>query len=390
MKRMESDLHPLKAGNDNEATDPIKSSTPRLFVTTENIKQIKKYVADAKNLPKTLPEIHEQIGKLDTPDFNTSHIKDLHAHIYEHAIGWPAIEDGLLFTGDRLAVFAKNLTSFNTQMINTIDAMPIMERLKPYEGAPVEKLPNLDFDASDKEIHKVLGDTFNDIKKSLNKAAEATNTLHAQIQHFTATLEEQLIPNVESCINKLAKISHAEQTERLTLRLYELRRQLQEKNAQKTRLMVDEVIFKAPIYPSPIVSIGYAVKDLICGNQLSPELIEVFTSLAKLRSEINAIEPQIIASEGIPLLVIKHSKSLRTLHSIMKNASDSTSLLKKVWGSIIAHLETSATDFSLITTGQPLLAFRANIERSTTPWSEVAQTVEALLQVLHNANETTR
>ena len=74
----------------------------------------------------------------------------------------------------------------------------------------------------------------------------------------------------------------------------------------------------------------------------------------------------------------------------MKNASDSTSLLKKVWGSIIAHLETSATDFSLITTGQPLLAFRANIERSTTPWSEVAQTVEALLQVLHNANETTR
>lgn len=154
--------------------------------------------------------------------------------------------------------------------------------------------------------------------------------------------------------------------------------------------MVDEVIFKAPLYPSPIVSIGYAVKDLICGNQLSPELIEVFTSLAKLRSEINALEPQIIASEGIPLLVIKHSKSLRTLHSIMKNASDSTSLLKKVWGSIIAHLETSATDFSLITTGQPLLAFRANIERSTTPWSEVAQTVEALLQVLHNANETTR
>jgi len=49
-----------------------------------------------------------------------------------------------------------------------------MERLKPYEGAPVEKLPNLDFEASDKEIHKVLGDTFNDIKKSLNKAAEAT------------------------------------------------------------------------------------------------------------------------------------------------------------------------------------------------------------------------
>ncbi|WP_178127193.1 hypothetical protein, partial [Pseudomonas sp. FSL R10-0071] len=83
---------------------------------------------------------------------------------------------------------------------------------------------------------------------------------------------------------------------------------------------------------------------------LSPELIDVIHHVGKLNREITQLESELLATEGIPKLVTEHSLSLRTLETAMGSAAEATEKLKKVWATIIAHIETSATDFKLIKT----------------------------------------
>ncbi|WP_228394512.1 hypothetical protein, partial [Pseudomonas helleri] len=81
--------------------------------------------------------------------------------------------------------------------------------------------------------------------------------------------------------------------------------------------------------------------------------------MGKLNREITQLESELLATEGIPKLVTEHSLSLRTLETAMGSAAEATEKLKKVWATIIAHIETSATDFKLIKTGQALISFQA-------------------------------
>lgn len=366
--------------------EALNSPEARLFLTAEDMKLIKEYVRTAKKLPKTLPDIHEQLGKLETAEFSTLELLTIHESIHRHALLWPDIETGLFTSGERLKVFSHNLTTFMTRLSDTISQMPIVEKIEKFESTSIEHLPPITFDPVDEKIHKTLGSTFDDLKTSIAKASSETDNLHKEITSFNNKLEQHLIPLVARSINTLSKVSHAEHVDRLMLRLNDARETHKQKNNEKTKLLAFDV---SKIGLSAANPISLFINFFNGPASLSPELIDVIHHVGKLNREITQLESEILATEGIPKLVRDHSHSLRTLQTVMGGAAEATEKLKTVWATIIAHIETSATDFKLIKTGQALISFQANIDRTIAPWTEVNLTVKALLDVLYTANQST-
>ena len=365
--------------------EALNSPEARLFLTAEDMKLIKEYVRTAKKLPKTLPDIHEQLGKLETAEFSTLELLTIHESIHRHALLWPDIETGLFTSGERLKVFSHNLTTFITRLSDTISQMPIVEKIEKFESTSIEHLPPITFDPVDEKIHKTLGSTFDDLKISIAKASSETDSLHKEITSFNNKLEQHLIPLVARSINTLSKVSHAEHADRLMLRLNDARETHKQKSNEKTKLLAFDVSKFGLSAANPL---SLFINFLNGPASLSPELIDVIHHVGKLNREITQLESEILATEGIPKLVTNHSLSLRTLQTVMGSAAEATEKLKTVWATIIAHIETSATDFKLIKTGQALISFQANIDRTIAPWKEVNLTVSALLDVLYTANQS--
>ena len=365
--------------------EALNSPEARLFLTAEDMKLIKEYVRTAKKLPKTLPDIHEQLGKLETAEFSTLELLTIHESIHRHALLWPDIETRLFTSGERLKVFSHNLTTFITRLSDTISQMPIVEKIEKFESTSIEHLPPITFDPVDEKIHKTLGSTFDDLKISIAKASSETDSLHKEITSFNNKLEQHLIPLVARSINTLSKVSHAEHADRLMLRLNDARETHKQKNNEKTKLLAFDI---SKIGLSAANPLSLLINFLNGPALLSPELIDVIHHVGKLNREITQLESEILATEGIPKLVRDHSHSLRTLQTVMGGAAEATEKLKTVWATIIAHIETSATDFKLIKTGQALISFQANIDRTIAPWKEVNLTVSALLDVLYTANQS--
>lgn len=365
--------------------EALNSPEARLFLTAEDMKLIKEYVRTAKKLPKTLPDIHEQLGKLETAEFSTLELLTIHESIHRHALLWPDIETGLFTSGERLKVFSHNLTTFITRLSDTISQMPIVEKIEKFESTSIKHLPPITFDPVDEKIHKTLGSTFDDLKISIAKASSETDSLHKEITSFNNKLEQHLIPLVARSINTLSKVSHAEHADRLMLRLNDARETHKQKSNEKTKLLAFDVSKFGLSAANPL---SLFINFLNGPASLSPELIDVIHHVGKLNREITQLESEILATEGILKLVTNHSLSLRTLQTVMGSAAEATEKLKTVWATIIAHIETSATDFKLIKTGQALISFQANIDRTIAPWKEVNLTVSALLDVLYTANQS--
>ncbi|WP_278938553.1 alpha-xenorhabdolysin family binary toxin subunit A [Pseudomonas helleri] len=393
MKQMTPDIEYINREGINKTAinepppffEALNSPEARLFLTAEDMKLIKEYVRTAKKLPKTLPDIHEQLGKLETAEFSALELLTIHESIHRHALLWPDIETGLFTSGERLKVFSHNLTTFITRLSDTISQMPIVEKIEKFESTSIEHLPPITFDPVDEKIHKTLGSTFDDLKISIAKASSETDNLHKEITSFNNKLEQHLIPLVARSINTLSKVSHAEHADRLMLRLNDVRETHKQKNNEKTKLLAFDV---SKIGLSAGNPISLFINFFNGPASLSPELIDVIHHVGKLNREITQLESEILATEGIPKLVTNHSLSLRTLQTVMGSAAEATEKLKTVWATIIAHIETSATDFKLIKTGQALISFQANIDRTIAPWKEVNLTVSALLDVLYTANQS--
>jgi len=393
MKQMTPDIEYINREGINKTAinepppffEALNSPEARLFLTAEDMKLIKEYVRTAKKLPKTLPDIHEQLGKLETAEFSTLELLTIHESIHRHALLWPDIETGLFTSGERLKVFSHNLTTFITRLSDTISQMPIVEKIEKFESTSIKHLPPITFDPVDEKIHKTLGSTFDDLKISIAKASSETDNLHKEITSFNNKLEQHLIPLVARSINTLSKVSHAEHADRLMLRLNDARETHKQKSNEKTKLLAFDVSKFGLSAANPL---SLFINFLNGPASLSPELIDVIHHVGKLNREITQLESEILATEGIPKLVRDHSHSLRTLQTVMGGAAEATEKLKTVWATIIAHIETSATDFKLIKTGQALISFQANIDRTIAPWKEVNLTVSALLDVLYTANQS--
>lgn len=356
----------------------------RLIVTSDQLLQIKLYVQKGKSLPTDREGIEVELGGvIDHPDFHWKELQELHTKIKVHAGKWLPIESNLLLVGGNLGAFAKNQGTFAADLVQQIEAMPISERVKSYGPIAVDETPFIPFDQLDRAVYKELEGMFRDLKESVNLSRTPTVELKESIELFQRELSEQLVPLVKLKINKLTTIDYAVDLIRFRESLQEIERDIAQAEKEIKTLTIPHVLKNLNPVAMLLDYIFFGPEEALMGRGGIEAMKKLRTFEKKRRSLIAMIDGQ----EKLPGLILSHSNSLDNIYGFMRAASAAADALVMVWDSVLAEIEKSASELSLIKEGVSLIRFKQSFSRGIKPWENVKELADSLLHALNKAIE---
>ena len=355
---------------------------PRLVVTSEQLLEIKQYARLGRTLPTTRDEIEKKLGGvIDHPNFGWLEIQDLNVKVKDHAAGWLSIENGLIQVGGGLSRLAKDLVEFRQNLMDDIEQMTIVERLKPYNDLEVEYVPFMAFDQSDVAIHAQLGLVFEDLKKSVVVARQPALVLKIEINNFNRVLNDKLIPLVSEKIAKLDTIDFAIDLEEFRAELERVEKNIKQANKELVKHGAMKVVSNFDTLALLLNTLISSPEEAILGKAF----LECQEKLNGFITKKHLLLSQIDGQEKLPGLILSHSKSLDNLSAHMGAAARASDALVLVWDSVVAEIEKSAAEFSLIEDSVSLIRFKQSFNRGISPWNEVKNMADELLISLKQA-----
>ncbi|NBB33726.1 alpha-xenorhabdolysin family binary toxin subunit A [Pseudomonas sp. BC115LW] len=356
----------------------------RLIVTSDQLLQIKLYVEQGKFLPTDREGIELALGGIiDHPDFQWTDIQELHTKIKVHAGTWLPIESKLLLVGGNLGAFAKTQGKFAADLVQQIEAMPISERVKNYGPIAVDETPFIPFDQLDRAVYEELEGMFQDLKESVNLSRAPTVELKESIERFHRELSEQLVPSVKLKRNKLNTIDFAVDLIRFRESLAEIERDIAQAEKEVRTLAIPSVLKGLNPVAVLLDFILVGPEEALMGRGGAEAMKKLRTFEKKRRSLIAMIDGQ----EKLPSLILSHSNSLDNIYGFMRAASAAAEALVMVWDSVLAEIDKSASELSLIKEGVSLIRFKQSFIRGIEPWENVKALAESLLHSLNKAIE---
>ncbi|QXN48495.1 MULTISPECIES: alpha-xenorhabdolysin family binary toxin subunit A [Pseudomonas] len=356
----------------------------RLIVTSDQLLQIKLYVQKGKSLSTEREGIEVELGGvIDHPDFHWKEVQELHTKIKAHAGKWLPIESKLLMVGGGLGAFAKTQGTFAADLVQQIEAMPISERVKNYGPIAVDETPFIPFDQLDRAVYEELGGMFQDLKESVNLSRAPTVELKEAIELFHRELSEQLVPSVKLKINKLNTIDFAVDLIRFRESLAEIERDIAQAEKEVRTLAIPSLLKGLNPVAVLLDFILVGPEEALIGRGGVEAIEKLRTFEKKRRSLIAMIDGQ----EKLPGLILSHSNSLDNIYGFMRAASAAAEALVMVWDSVLAEIEKSASELSLIKEGVSLIRFKQSFIRGIEPWESVKELAESLLHSLNKAIE---
>lgn len=355
---------------------------PRLVVTPEQLLEIKQYVRLGRTLPTARDEIEKKLGGvIEHPNFGWLEIQDLNVKVKDHAAGWPSIEKGLVQVGSGLSGLAKDLVEFSQNLIHDIEQMPIVDRLKPYNDLEVESAPFMAFDQNDVAVHAQLGLVFEDLKESVVVARKPTLELKVEIENFNRILNDKLIPLISVKVAKLDTVDFAIDLDMFRAELERVEKNIDQTNKELVKHSAMQVV-------GGVDGLGLLLNALFSSPEeaiLGKAFLEALEKLKSFTMEKQRLLSLIDGQEKLPGLILSHSKSLDNLSAHMAAAARASNALVLVWNSVVAEIDRSAIEFSLIEDGVSLIRFKQSFNRGISPWSEVQVVADALLSSLRKA-----
>ena len=386
MEDIDRSVHEDQSNDGDQVTEDarIPSADPWLIVKSEQLLQIKLYVAKGESLPLDRDGIEDVLGGvIDHPKFDWTDIHELHVNIKNHTATWPPIERGLIEVAGDLSDVASGLMSFGDDLVSLINEMPIMERLTSFSEVELGSLPPVSFGGEDIKVHRDLGELFLDLKNSIEEASLRTLALRDLIGTFSTVLSKQLLTLLAAKLVKLGKIDFAIGAEEFRDALAEV-----EQNISQTKNEIDKhLMFKALGNGSSLVLI---LESLFSGPTEAVYGRAGLEAMAKLRGfekERRRLIGLIDGHEKLPGLILSYVNALENLDALMRDAATASKALALVWGLILSGIEKSASEFALIKDDISLNRFKLGFKRGLTPWVKVDQLSSSLLKSLRNAIE---
>ena len=355
---------------------------PRLVVTPEQLLEIKQYVRFGRTLPTERGEIEKNLGGvIDHPNFGWLEIQELNVKVKDHAAGWPSIESGLVQVGSGLSGLAKDLVEFSQNLVSDIDQMPIVERLKPYNDLEVENAPFMELDQSDVAIHTQLGLVFEDLKKSVVAASKPALGLKVEIENFNRILNDKLIPLISEKVAKLGTVDFAIDLDKFRAELEWIEKNIDQTNKELVKHSAMQIVRGIDGLGVLLNALFSSPEEALLGKAFLEAQEKLYSFIMEKRRLLSLIDGQ----EKLPGLILSHSKSLDNLSAHMAAAARASNALLLVWNSVVAEIDRSATEFSLIEDGVSLIRFKQSFNRGISPWSEVQNVADTLLSSLRKA-----
>ncbi|CDL83341.1 alpha-xenorhabdolysin family binary toxin subunit A [Xenorhabdus szentirmaii] len=361
---------------------------PGGIFTKEDIISLKLYVKHSLALPYTLEGVKEYIGynDIDVDGLKPAKMTDLFKEIHDHALSWSGVEDKVQQQSRDLEEAGRQITEVGQDIINNINQMPIIERVKEKLGDLTDKqLAEITYTGDDKLVASALGEILGSMKKDIEKQQENTQKVKNAVSDFkliliggelsNGNIAQGLQPQVNSK-KKLMDDNH------LSTTIKELEDSINEKNKEIEQLKKDYDKYVGLAFSGAVGGIiGWAITGGIFGDKAE----KARKRKNELIAEVKKLQDQVKGKSALQEAIQNLSHNFNDIGIRMVDAEVALNHLDFMWSTMLGQINSSKDKFLDINNALSLINFTKTFKQVISPWEKVQGSAEQLIKSFDEA-----
>lgn len=357
---------------------------PGLLITTEDVRQIRRYVNTGLALPADPQQIKHLLGNYesDIVGLKSEDIVRLYLSIRAHAGSWAVLENDMRAVGSDLHVFSGNLIGTVQETVDYIKSLDAWRTLNLEDLTPgqVEQMPPASLEEGDRKKMPGLLALVHEL--SLHVEAHSASTLRVRdgVAAFKGTLREAIAPEVALKI----RLTDAAQVSGDITWLKDEISKLNERIEQKIREYEQYSKYKwVGWWWGPI---GGAVSLSIYG----PKAAAVLKEKNALVEQKSARENQVRQLDTFIADLHRLETSLQDLKIRIDGAISSTGELESLWSLLKELVDSSARQLETLDNVRLLVIFVSRFKNMISHWQGIQKHALGLLTAFNKALSESR
>jgi hypothetical protein len=301
--------------------------------------------------------------------------------IYNHVSQWAGFESRIKQTGTDLNIFGQKFVIIGSDLVEAVNAMPILQRIKKVSGTSFEVSYKLDDE--DNAIKMALPELLDELKKETDKRLGTTKNLADDLTQYSADMDNNIVPAVSTMDTNLQNLNLNAEKTKLLQEKQELQKEIETQDKLYTKYCGLAFTGAAGAVLGPLVIVSWAITGGIYGAKAEKARKERNKAKADLQNVINKL-----ASEET---FVKKVGALKANTSNMKLIVDEAAMglrnLEALWQAVGKYIEEAKNELDSIDNGKSLILFKAKMENATKSWGTVRDMTKELIDLFEAAQK---
>lgn len=359
--------------------EPQSERDPGLILTSEDVRQIRRYIKAGLELPLELSQVRQSLGNYDSSvrGLEPAAIRDLYQEIHNHASSWSPIEQNIKKVGSDLNVFAGSLIEPSRLLVENIQALASYQQLQIKDLTPeqIDKLPPVELVPGDRKKLDSLGVLFDEMSACITRHGTSTGKVKEGVSVFKNVLRDEIATNVNRKANLASSREANEEVARLNAEVAQLNERIEQKAGEYSRHCRDAWI---GVWWGPI---GAAISGSIFGPKATRALreknalIEQKRELEKKLDRLNRLLASLIALET----------NLQDMRIRVDGAISGVSSLESLWLLLSELIESSRSKLMDLDNATALIILVSRFKTIISNWTDIKKQSYDLLTAFDKA-----
>lgn len=366
----------------NEAPSESTSPTRGLILTEDNIIDIKRYVWNGLKLPTSVADVREKLGYSPSfdekahPEIAPAAFVALNTQINTHCREWSDLEASIKSQGTSLKIFSQHFVNTGGDVLEVIQAMPVLERIKKSIG-------DIHFDAEDKSLQGGLVELLSSLREDAEKHQADAHSLAERLEAYRRELENEIVPSTNNMNDTLVRIQQSGETAKLLEKKAKLDTEIKNLNKQYDKLVGYAFTGAAGLVLGPLGIISWAVTGGVFGDKAE----RVRKERNEREKERDEIIKQLDTEDKLLKFAANTHSSVSKQCAVLDKALIGVKNLEVMWNAVVQYVDDATAEMKNMNEGKSLLLFQNSMKAAVTSWSEVKNITGELIDLFEAATK---
>lgn len=366
----------------NEAPSESTSPTRGLILTEDNIIDIKRYVWNGLKLPTSVEDVRAKLGYSPSfdenahPEIAPAAFAALNTQINTHCKKWSDLEASIKSQGTSLKIFSQHFVNTGGDVLEVIQAMPVLERIKKSIG-------DIHFDAEDKTLQGGLVELLSSLRKDAEKHQADAHSLAERLEAYRRELENEIVPSTNKMNDTLVRIQQSGETAKLLEEKAKLDAEIKNLNKQYDKLVGYAFTGAAGLVLGPVGIISWAVTGGVFGDKAE----RVRKERNKRQKERDEIIGKLDTEDKLLKFAANTHSSVSKQCAVLDKALVGVKNLEVMWNAVVQYVDDATAKVKDMDEGKSLLLFQNSMKAAVTSWSEVQNITGELVALFEAATK---
>lgn len=371
----------------DEAPSTSDSPTRGLILTEDNIIDIKRYVWNGLKLSTDRESIIRELGYDQSfdgkkyPEIAPEAFVNLHTRIRDNCTKWSDLEAAIKAQGTSLKRFGEEFVTTGNSILEAIEAMPVIERVKKSLAEYGGEGKEYQFSADDVEIKGGLLELLGMIKEAAQERKESAHNLAVNLAGYRGEMENEIEPSVNKMNQTLEKFQKSDEVNRLYTKKAELDKEIDTLTKEYNKLVGYAFTGAAGLALGPLGIISWAITGGIFGDKAE----RIRKKRCAREQERDDIIRQLAAGNALMKFVTSTHSSVSKQCGVLHNAVVGVKNLEVMWDAVVQYVEDATNKLSMIDESKRLMLFQNQMKGAVHSWSEVRDITGELIGLFERA-----